>query len=120
MQMTMPNRTTPINRDYGRDCFIRKDGQRLRVRMVRTLEPSEAESNADFERRMDLLAEQLEQMDGFQGIAYEFERRDGAIVLCTLDVQHEPRPVAVVEDPRPAGGRSGNPRGQRGRGNRNN
>ena len=36
----------------------------------------------------------------------------GAIVQCTIDVQHEPYPEFVIEDARPAGGRSGSPRGR--------
>jgi hypothetical protein len=101
----------PTDNDYGRDRFIRRNGQRLRVGMVRSIQPNPAETNADFERRMDQLADVLERMDGIMSVGYEFERRAGAIVQCVFDVDHAPRPETVTDDPRPAGGRSGTPRG---------
>jgi hypothetical protein len=109
-----------IDHDYGRDFYIWKDGQRLRTRMIRTVEPQEAETNADFERRAGQIAASLEQLEAVQRVEYDFERRKGAIVRCTFDIAQEPRPVAVIEDERLAGGRSEIPRGPRGQGGRNN
>ena len=106
-----------INHDYGRDFYIWRDGQRLRTRMIRTIEPSEAETNAAFERRIDALAAALQRREGTLGVEYAFERRNGIIVLCTIDVSQEPCPVAVIEDDRLAGGRPDGPRGRRGRSN---
>lgn len=99
--------------DFGRDRFIRHNGQRLRIGMVRTVQPGEAESNEDFERRMDDMADALEAMSGVLSVEYEFERRKGRIVQCLFDVAHEPRPECVLADSATAGGRSGTPRGRR-------
>jgi len=107
----------PTDSEHGRDFYIREGGARLRVRMIRTVEPKATETNADFERRMDMAAAGLERMDGIQRVEYDFEWRRGAIVRCTFDIAHLPRPSPIEDDERPAGGRPGGPRGQRGQGN---
>lgn len=98
---------------YGHDRFIIRDGQRLRTRMVRTVQPLDGETNANFERRMDAMAAALGKMEKVQSVELEFERRKNAIVQCTIDVQHVPYRVFVMDDESPAGGRSGGGRGQR-------
>ena len=95
------------NNDYGFDRFvIGPDGERLRVLMVRTLQPAELrqESNSAFETRMHTMACDLKTMPGVLEVEYEIERRAGHVAQCAISVFTEPRPVAVIEDARPAGG----------------
>lgn len=99
--------------EYGHDRFIRMNGKRLRVRMVRTIQPKEVETNAAFERRMEQMIDALEQMSGILRVEYEFERRAGSITQCRIEADHEPREACVLEDSRPAGGRTGTPRSRR-------
>lgn len=108
----------PGNDEYSFDRFVYKNGQRLRVSFTRTIQPRKdgLETNAEFERRMGQLAEQLASMEGVLGVEYAFERRAGHIAQCVIEVTQEPRPVAVLEDSRPAGGHFGAPRGARGSG----
>lgn len=98
---------------YGFDHFIWRDGERLRTRYVRNIRPRD-ETNAEFQHAMDRMAAELSAMHGVTSVEYVFAWRDGAIVECILDVQHTPRPIAVIEDDRPAGGRPMSPRGNRG------
>lgn len=99
--------------EYGRDRFIRQNGQRLRTRMVRTIQPHDNETNAAFEHRMEAMVDVIERMEGVQSVAYEFERRASSIVECLIEIDHAPRPEFILEDTRPAGGRRGTPRSRR-------
>lgn len=99
---------------FGFDHYTWRDGQRLRTRIVRSLRPGPNETNSQFEQRMTTMAGQLAQMNGVTSVAFALEWREGAIVECIIDVQHTPRPITVVEDDRPAGGRAGGARGRRG------
>ena len=104
------------NNNYGFDRFvIGPNGERLRVLMVRSLQPAELrqESNAEFERRMHIMACQANAMEGVLTVEYEVERRNGHAAQCVIHVYTEPRAVAVIEDARPASGRFGT-RGARG------
>lgn len=101
----------PSSNDYGHDRFVWRGGCRMRTGMTRSIMPAERETNADFERRMDVLAEQLSSMDGIITVEFIFERRAGHIAQCLFEVAMEPRAIAVIEDIRPAGGRFGTPRG---------
>jgi len=112
----MSPQPTPTN-DYGFDRYVAtKDGKRLRVLMVRTIEPSQGsnETNAAFERRMHGLAMALLSMEKTLEVAYEIEKRDGHAVLCRIECYTEPSESAVIEDTKPAGGRFGAARGTRG------
>lgn len=111
-----PSIALPGNDEYSFDHFVFKNGVRLRVSFTRTIQPRKdgMETNAEFERRMDGLAEALSAMDGVLDVEYVLERRAGHIAQCVIEVQQEPRPVAVLEDNRPAGGHFGAPRGARG------
>lgn len=99
--------------DFGSDGYIWKDGQRLRVSMVRTVQPGEHETNSAFERRMDSLVAQLSNMPSVLSASFEFEKRGGSIVLCTVHIIHKPMVDCIAEDNTPAGGRHGG--GNRGR-----
>ena len=101
--------------DFGSDgyTYVRGDPQRYQTRRVRTILPCERETNAAFERRMELIAQQLTAM-GVASISQEFERRAGSIVQCVLDVVYPPKAAPIAEDNRPAGGRPPSvPRGGR-------
>lgn len=111
-----PSIALPGNDEYSFDRFVFKNGARLRVSFTRTILPTQRETNAQFEQRMNELAEALVAMDGVLDVAYAIERRAGHIAQCVMEVQHEPRPVAVLEDNRPAGGHFGASRGGRGGG----
>lgn len=104
----------PGNDDYSSDRFLIQNGTRLRTFMARSILPAAHESNADFERRMTALAAQLAATEGVISVEYVLERRAGHIAQCVIEVRMEPRPVAVLEDARPAGGHFGAPRGVRG------
>lgn len=106
----------PGNDEYSSDRFLIQDGVRLRTFMARSILPAAHETNAGFELRMTRLAEQLAATEGVIGVEYVLERRAGHIAQCIIEVRMEPRPVAVLEDPRPAGGHFGAPRGVRGGG----
>jgi hypothetical protein len=93
--------------DFGSDGYIWKDGQRLRVSMVRTVQPMEHETNSAFEHRMDGLVAQLSRMPSVLSASFEFEKRGGSIVLCTVHIVHKPMPDCIAEDNTPAGGRHG-------------
>ncbi len=105
--------------DFGFDHYIWQEGQRLRTRIVRSLRPGPHETNGQFEERMTTMASQLAQMHGVLHVGFVFEWRVGAIVECIIDVQHTPRPAPILDDERPAGGRSMPPRGNRGGGSNN-
>ena len=99
---------------FGFDHYTWRDGQRLRTRIVRSLRPGPDETNSQFEESMSTMAAELAQMNGVTNVGFSLEWREGAIVECIIDVEHTPRPIAVVEDDRPAGGRAGGARGRRG------
>lgn len=105
----------PSNDEYSFDRFMIQDGTRLRTFMARSILPADHETNAAFERRMLDLGTALEQMDGVTKIELVFERRAGHLAQCVIEVTQQPRPVAVLEDHRPAGGHFG-VRGRRGGG----
>lgn len=104
----------PSSDDFGFDHYTWRDGQRLRTRIVRSLRPGPDETNSQFEQAMSTMAGELAQMNGVIDVRFALEWRDGAIVECIIDVQHTPRPIAVVEDTRPAGSRPAGARGRRG------
>ena len=106
----------PSSDDYSFDRFIIKGGVRLRTGMRRTIMPAEHETNARFEQRMLELGAQLEQMDGVISVELVLERRAGHFAQCAIEISTEPRPIAVLEDGRPAGGHFGGGRGARGSG----
>ncbi|MBK9711534.1 MAG: hypothetical protein IPO81_09455 [Kouleothrix sp.] len=97
--------------DYGTDGYIWRDGQRLRVKMVRTVQPRRDETNSGFEHRMDRLMLQLARMASVLECSYEFERRGGSISLCSITVITKPTPSPIIVDERPAGARHAGPRG---------
>lgn len=103
----------PTDNEYGRDRFLRIGGVRHRTRLVRTVQPKDGETNEEFERRCEAIAAQLDGLAKVRSVETEYEWRRGAIVECTFIVEHEPYPEFVKNDRRPAGGRSGTPRGQR-------
>lgn len=113
-----PSSALPGNDDYSFDRFVYKNGERLRTWMARSILPAHHETNAQFETRMTELARQLSEMDGVIGVEFVFERRAGHIAQCLFEVAMTPRPVAVLDDTRPAGGHFGAPRGLRGSGQR--
>ena len=84
--------------DYGYDRYVvGPGGERLRVLMVRTIQPAEkrAESNAAFEARMHGLATDLSAMSDVLAVEYEIERKAGAAVLCTIWVYTKPVKAAI-------------------------
>ena len=104
----------PSSDDYSFDRFIIKGGARFRTGMRRTIMPAAHETNACFEQRMLDLGMQLEQMDGVLSVELVLERRAGHLAQCAIEIVTEARPVAVIEDGRPAGGHFGSGRGARG------
>lgn len=111
-----PSIALPGSDEYSFDRFIYRDGERLRISFTRTIQPRKEglETNAAFEHRMGQMVEQIARMEGVLAVEFMFERRAGHIAQCVIEVRHEPRPVAVLDDQRPAGGHFGPPRGIRG------
>jgi len=103
----------PTRDEYGRDRFTYIGGIRHRVRLVRTLQPTDGETNGDFQQRMEAIAAQLDQLAKVRSVETEYEWRKGALVECTFIVEHEPYPEFIKIDGRPAGGRGATPRGLR-------
>lgn len=97
--------------DFGRDQFIRRDGKRLRVGMIRTIQPGPRETNSQFEYRMETMVDDLAAMSGVLDVSYELEKRSKSYVLCTVYIVHEPRESPIADDATPAGGRFERQRG---------
>jgi len=102
---------------YGSDRYVYVDGTRHLSGFVRTLRPVGAETGAQFEERMDVLARRLSAMQDVRSFTVEIVRRGGAAVECVVDVVLKvPAPAPIPSD----GGQSGptgarvSPRGSRG------
>lgn len=107
--------TLPGLTDFGKDKIFYLDEVRYRIGLVRTLRPNEGDTNEQFERRMHDLAGKLRK-HGAASVSMNFERRDGALVECVVDVSTAPVEFDIKPDTRPAGGRTQGPRGSRGGG----
>ncbi|GAB4203553.1 MAG: hypothetical protein OHK0022_27820 [Roseiflexaceae bacterium] len=107
---------------FGEAEYIRQNGQRYRVLLLRTIRPAPGDSNSRFEARMERMIDLLSSLAVVDSLRYGYEYRDGSIVACWVEVKHQPIhcPVPADQaDERPAGGRRDDaqrgPRGQRGR-----
>ncbi|MBK9709725.1 MAG: hypothetical protein IPO81_00065 [Kouleothrix sp.] len=105
--------------DYGQNqyAYRRGDPRRYQVGLTRTVLPHAAESNEQFERRMDTMAQQILGLPGVDAVALHMDVASGAITRCTVTITEAPRHAPIVPDARPAGGRFGG-RGVRGCGDR--
>ncbi len=93
--------------DFGSDgyTYVRGDDTRYQTKRVRTVRPTDAESNALFEQRMHGLALQLLRRPEIFSVSTDVDKVDGSDVLCTITIVEAPRPAPIAPDTRPAGGR---------------
>ena len=100
---------------YGHERYRYTPEQPIRHRteFARTLRPNVAETNGDFEARMDELARVLVLQHHATSVDVLMQRSDGSVVECLVTVCYPPRPEPVAIDRRLAGGRPA-PRGSRG------
>ena len=103
--------------DYGQNqyAYRRGDERRFQVGLTRTILPHAAETNEQFERRMDIMARGILAMAGVDAVELHMDVSSGAITRCTVTITEAPRPAPIARDARPAGGRFGG-RGVRGQG----
>lgn len=97
---------TQTSDDYGRDSYSYLGGMRFRVGRIRTIRPTDGETNGGFQRRINQLAGELIARHGALTIDTDFEIAAGGYTQCLVSYTHapvaEPEPA---EDERPAGGR---------------
>lgn len=106
---------TSTPEDFGVDRYCYIDGVRFKVGMVATIRPFTGETNGDFQRRIDVLAQTLLKSYGATTINTDFEKAAGGFTQCIIDVTYPPRAAAeIADDNRPAGGRVVLIRGGRG------
>lgn len=111
----METEPTPQPDDYRTDRYVYIDGLRYKVGMVCTIRPKDGETNGQFERRMDQLAQVLRDRFGATAMSFELKRAAGGITECLFDVTYPPRAaVEIVDDNTPAGGKVIPIRGGRG------
>lgn len=91
--------------DYGSETYIylRDSEGRLRTHLVRTIRPHAAETNSQFEERMDAMAKQLRSMRTVASVTLRFERKADRLTLCEVTLVEAPRPVPIIDDTTPTG-----------------
>lgn len=93
--------------DFGSDgyTYVRGDVQRYQTRRVRTIMPTDSETNELFEQRMHGLALQLLSRPEIFSVSSDIDKVNGSNVKCTMIVVEAPRVAPIAPDTRPAGGR---------------
>lgn len=106
---------TPTPEDFSTDRYVYIDGLRYKTGFACTIRPKDGETNGQFERRMDQIAQTLRTSYGATALTIELQRAAGGITQALLDVTYPPRAATeIADDDRPAGGKVIHMRGQRG------
>lgn len=102
--------------EFGSETYVYIGKHRYRTGEISTIKPTAGETEADFVARIDRLVHRLHSYRVLRCVT-RFERRDGKLSHCVIELTHAPEYAPLTNDRTPTARRFGQ-RGKRGNGKR--